>query len=43
MVLKNLRKLLKTLKEGRWVQYDQEVMQADEKFGPIFQGTLKHH
>ncbi|QLE85586.1 MULTISPECIES: cytochrome-c oxidase, cbb3-type subunit III [Shewanella] len=23
-------------KEGRWVQYDQEVKSADEKFGPIF-------
>ncbi|WP_299792002.1 cytochrome-c oxidase, cbb3-type subunit III [uncultured Shewanella sp.] len=23
-------------KEGRWVQYDQEVKRADEKFGPIF-------
>jgi len=23
-------------KEGRWVQYDQEVQRADEKFGPIF-------
>ena len=23
-------------KEGRWVQYDQEVMRADEKYGPIF-------
>ncbi|NRB22901.1 cytochrome-c oxidase, cbb3-type subunit III [Shewanella sp.] len=22
--------------EGRWVQYDQEVMRADEKYGPIF-------
>ncbi|MGS0674211.1 cytochrome-c oxidase, cbb3-type subunit III [Shewanella sp. 0m-4] len=22
--------------EGRWVQYDQEVKHADEKFGPIF-------
>lgn len=24
------------LKEGRWVQYDQEVIHANEKFGPIF-------
>lgn len=23
-------------KEGRWVQYDQEVKRADDKFGPIF-------
>ncbi len=23
-------------KEGRWVQYDQEVKAADDKFGPIF-------
>ncbi|TRY15136.1 cytochrome-c oxidase, cbb3-type subunit III [Shewanella hanedai] len=23
-------------KEGRWVQYDQEVKRADEQFGPIF-------
>lgn len=22
--------------EGRWVQYDQEVMRADDKYGPIF-------
>lgn len=24
------------VKEGRWVQYDQEVKRAEEKFGPIF-------
>lgn len=27
-------------KEGRWVQYDQEVKQADDKYGPIFAAYL---
>ncbi|MCZ4339565.1 cytochrome-c oxidase, cbb3-type subunit III [Shewanella colwelliana] len=26
--------------EGRWVQYDQEVKKADERFGPIFAAYL---
>ncbi|WP_299495383.1 cytochrome-c oxidase, cbb3-type subunit III [uncultured Shewanella sp.] len=29
--------VIQAAKEGRWVQYDQEVKHADEKFGPIFQ------
>lgn len=28
-------------KEGRYVQYDQEVKKADEKYGPIFAAYLK--
>lgn len=27
-------------KEGRWVQYDQEVKHADDKYGPIFAAYL---
>lgn len=27
-------------REGRWVQYDQEVKQADDKYGPIFAAYL---
>ncbi|WP_299005274.1 cytochrome-c oxidase, cbb3-type subunit III [uncultured Shewanella sp.] len=29
--------VIQAAKEGRWVQYDQEVKHADEQFGPIFQ------